>query len=132
MGEKILFSEVPDIIVGKGASQEDIEKAEDILKIIFSSDYREYLKKYGAVLFDGHELTGISKAKQLDVVSVTQEQRKYYTAEDAKDMYVIENLNIDGVIIWQGSDGTIYETQGNRKNKIYASFAEYIKSIIES
>ncbi len=132
MGEKFLFSEVPDIIVGKGASQEDIEKAEDILEITFSSDYREYLKKYGAVLFDGHELTGISKAKQLDVVSVTQEQRKYYTAEDAKDMYVIENLNIDGVIIWQGSDGTIYETQGNRKNKIYASFAEYIKSIIES
>lgn len=132
MNENSLFSEVPDIIVGKGASLDDIEQAEELLGTKFSCDYREYLKKYGAVVFDGHELTGISKAKQLDVASVTQEQRKYYTAENAKNMYVVENLNIDGVIIWQSSDGAIYETQGNKRNKIYDSFTEYVKSIIES
>lgn len=132
MNENSLFSEVSDIVVGKGASSEDIEQAEGILGTEFSYDYREYLGKYGAVMFDGHELTGISKAKQLDVVSVTLDQRKHYMAENAKDMYVIENLNIDGVIIWQSTDGTIYETQSNKRNKIYDSFAEYVESIIES
>lgn len=126
-----LLDKAPNIIFGKGASLEEIETAEGILKTEFSCDYREYLRKYGAVVFDGHELTGISKARHLDVVSVTSGQRKYYTAEDTKDMYVIENLDIDGVIIWQSTDGTIYETQGNKRNKIYDSFAEYLQSIIE-
>ncbi len=132
MKSSSIFDEAPGIISGKGASSEEIEKAEDILEIKFACDYRGYLKKYGAVVFDGHELTGLSMAKYLDVVSVTLDQRKYYTAENAKDMYVIENLNIDGVIVWQSTDGTIYETQSNKRNKIYDSFAEYVESIIES
>ena len=131
MNLSILLNSEPDLITGKGASEEQIEKAEEALKVSFADDYKEYLRMYGAIMINGHELTGISKAEHMDVVSVTQEGRKYDLPEDTEKMYVIEDLGIDGILIWQDSEGKIYEIQNGRKKKIGESLEEYLKEILE-
>lgn len=44
-------------------------------------------------------------------------------------MYVIENTCVDGVIIWQDTEGIVYKTQPDTEpKKIADSMAEYIKN----
>ncbi len=131
MNLSILLNSEPDLITGKGASEEQIEKAEEALKVSFANDYKEYLRVCGAIMVNGHELTGISKAEHMDVVNVTREGRKYDLPEDTEKMYVIEDLGIDGILIWQDSEGKIYEIQNGRKKKIGESLEEYLKEILE-
>ncbi len=109
-----------------GRTDEEICLAEKELKVTFADDYREYLRGIGLACFDGRELTGLTEIRRLDVVEVTKEQRKL--AEEADlSWYVIEEANIDGIVIWQGGDGAVYETVCGSKVKIIAaSLLEYI------
>lgn len=117
-----------DLIKGKGASQEDINSAENTLSLKFSNEYKEYLSVFGFVSFDGKELTGICGISRLDVVNVTKNERSY-NPDVPDDWYVIEELNIDGIVIWQSETGEVYQTSPNSKpTKIYNSLSEYIKS----
>lgn len=121
-----VLKSMPDYIGSDGRTEEEIDKAEKVLGISFAKDYREYLKEIGLACFDGHELTGLTKTDRLNVVSVTKEQREQI-GKVASSWYVIEEAGIDGIIIWQGSDGTVYETAPNSKSKMIAkSLAEYI------
>lgn len=124
-----IIKSIPDAIVGSGASDKEIDRAEKMLGLNFADDYKEYLHSFGAAMFDGHELSGISKAKQSDVVELTSSE-KTYNEDIPKDMYVIENLNIDGMVIWQDSKGTIYEMQNGKYKEINKSLADYIEEII--
>ena len=110
----------------KGASNEDIKNAEEALGVLFSKEYILYLTEFGFAIYEGHELTGICKFKRLNVVDVTMRERKL--SEDIpKSWYVIEELNIDGIVIWQSSTGEIYQTAPNMKPvKICDSLVEYI------
>lgn len=115
-----------DYIGSDGRSEESILCAEKELGISFACDYREYLTKIGLACYDGHELTGITDLERLDVVSVTQKNRKDFM-ENMTWCYVIEEAYIDDIVIWQSSDGTVYETTPNSEpRKISDSFAEYI------
>lgn len=116
-----------DAITGKGVDNSSIEAAEDALGISFSKEYRAYLEHYGIAAVNGHELTGICKSARTNVVSVTQGAKLVCDAED--DWYVIEQTNIDGVVIWQASDGVVYQTAPNTKSKkLCGSLAEYIET----
>lgn len=126
-----ILDQVPDLIAGTGASEKEIEKAEGTLGVKFAKDYKEYLLNYGAIMFDGHELTGISKADYLDVVKVTRNQRKYYADKNATEMYVIENMGFDGIVVWQTSDGAVYETENGHRKIIAHSLVEYIQTIVD-
>lgn len=90
------------------ASEESIEQAEAALHLQFAEEYKEYLRKYGSVTFDEHELTGISPNKWQDVVESTKRARLANNVPP--DYYVIERLGIDGIIIWQNQSGTILST----------------------
>lgn len=114
-----------NLISGNPVVEDEIKMAESKLDVKFARDYKDYVKKYGFVCFDGHELTGICKAKRLDVVSVTEKEREYFE-NIPKDAYVIEQAHIDGIVIWQTSNGKIYQSQGNSFEKICDSLAEYI------
>ena len=104
----------------------DISKAEEKLKLSFSAEYKQYLLKCGFATYDGHEITGICKAKRLNVVDVTIMEREY-TEIIPSDWYVIEQLNIDAIVIWQSSSGEIYQTSPNTEpEKICESLADYI------
>ena len=121
-----LIKSMPDYIGSNGRTEEEIRQAEIALGITFAKDYRKYLKELGLACFDGHEITGLTKTARLDVVSVTNEQRKQL-GKVSLSWYVVEEANIYGIVIWQNSDGTVYEVAANTKaKKIASSLAEYI------
>ncbi len=109
------------------ASEEAIEQAEAVLHLQFAKDYKEYLREYGSVTFDGHELTGIGPNKWQDVVESTK--RALLANNVPPDCYVIERLGIDGIIIWQDSSGLIYETSPQSKPvQKHDSLIDYINN----
>ena len=112
----------------QSASQEMIEAAEERLKVRFSKEYRDYIAEFGAASFYGHELTGICGVQALDVVAVTEMERKLIEPV-ADSWYVIEQAHIDGIVIWQTDRGEIYQTIPNAKPiKKYNSLLDYINA----
>lgn len=103
-----------------------IQMAEDKLGLRFADDYKEYVAHYGTVSCSGHELTGISCDIYLDVVYVTEKQWNNNLSVE-HFLYVIEETHIDGIVIWQSTEGAIYQTSPNAEpTKICNSLAEYI------
>lgn len=120
------LKDIPGYIGSNGRTEEEISEAERKLGIPFAKDYRVYLKEIGLACFDGHEFTGLTKTARLNVVSVTKEQRQYFD-KAALLWYVIEEVGIDGIIIWQSSNGTVYAIAPNSgAKKIANSLSEYI------
>lgn len=118
-----------DFIGGRGRSDKEIESAEKELGINFAPDYKTYLKEIGLACFDGHELTGICEDPRLDVVHVTKDQRE--NNPESRSLYVIEEANIDGIVIWQDFSGKIYMTEGNLEPKLIAnSMTDYIQKYL--
>ena len=115
----------PNFYAEDGASPQQIEAAEETLKSKFALDFKECLHEFGAVSIGGHELTGFSADKNLDVVEVTKKNREQFNLETG--LYVIEEAHIDGIVVWQDADGAIYATSPNSKaEKIADSLAEYL------
>lgn len=116
---------IPNFYVEKGASAIQIEQAEKALGLKFALDFKECLREFGAVSVGGHEFTGFSADKNLDIVAVTQKNRQKSNVR--KSFYVIEEAHIDGIVIWQDADGSVYETTPNSTpKKIANSLLEYI------
>ena len=115
-----------DLLTGEGVSELIISNAEKALNLSFSNEYKEYLKTYGIAVFDGHELTGITKSPRVNVVDVTKAQRE----KDPKipaDLYVIEETDVEEIVIWQSGDGEIFCSGPNQDlTKLCNSFAEYV------
>lgn len=121
-----VMKSIPDYIGSNGRTEEEIRQAEEALGIGFAKDYRKYLEEIGLACFDGREFTGLTSTARLDVVSVTKEQREQF-GKATLSWYVVEEANIYGIVIWQSSDGTVYEVASNSKaKKIASSLAEYI------
>lgn len=116
----------PNFYAEKGVSLIQIEQAEKTLGLKFALDFKECLREFGAVSFGGHELTGFSADPNLDVIKVTQKNRLKNNV--GMNLYVIEEAHIDGIVIWQDSDGTVYETAPKSETKkIARSLVEYIE-----
>jgi hypothetical protein len=116
---------MPDFIGSNGRSKEEIELAETMLEVAFARDYRNYLEEIGLACFDGHELTGLTKTDRLNVVTVTMEQRERF-GKIASTWYVIEEANIYGIVIWQDTEGFVYEAASNANvKKVADSLSEY-------
>lgn len=117
-----------DFFASSGVSEEDIDFAERKLNLKFSKDYRSYLREFGVASADAHEFTGIVKSKRLNVVDVTVEERNRNCLVP-NELYVIERLGIDGIVIWQSENGEIYQTVWGEKPKvIFHSLVDYMKS----
>ena len=102
----------PDFISGKGASEESVQQAETEIGAIFAPDFRSCLLAFGTFAYDGHEFTGISSSPRLSVVEVTKKQRAL-NSNIPNGWYVIEEANIDGIVIWQTTDNSIYTATYN-------------------
>lgn len=110
----------------KPASNTEIVAAELELRLRFSDEYKAYLSTFGAVMADGIELTGLAKSKHRNVVLVTKQEWLLNT-NIPHTMYVVESVNVDGIIIWQDTNGIIYQTSPNKRpKKIANSLNEYI------
>lgn len=111
----------------KPAPMEQIIKAEKELGVNFADDYTKYVEKYGAISAKGIELTGVTIYKRLSVVSITKKERNMNPNIPA-NMYVIENIAIDGLIALQDETGKVYTVTPNKTPKLsYNSLSEYIE-----
>ena len=120
------FASKSSLLTGKGASPEQISQAEQDLGLSFSEEYMEYLSNYGIAAFDGHEMTGLTKSKRLDVVSVTADARNRYPNLPA-DLYVIEETSVEELIILQNATGEVFGCAPNYPlEKISDSLSDYI------
>ena len=105
-----------------------INNAEKQLGTTFSREYREYLHAFGDASVNGHEITGITDSKRIDVVSVTLEERERNPSVPIA-LYVVEQTHIDRIVIWQHADGSIYQTiPGVGPKKIYDCLYDYVAS----
>lgn len=119
---------IPGLIYNKTMAvyPTDVAFAEKALGVEFSAEYSHYAQLYGSVLGDGIELTTLLPHHHNNVISVTETNRKLNPLIP-KDLYVIEDTGIDGIIIWQNHKGEIFESRPNQKPRmVYKSLAEYI------
>lgn len=124
-----VIKQLDNLLALKPATEEDIRNIEAELSLKLADEYKEYISTFGAVLADGVELTGFSKSKNRDVVHVTQQE---WVANNRikHSLYVVENVGIEGLIIWQDAFGSIYESRPNHEAyKIADSLAEYLLSL---
>lgn len=123
-----VVNKLPELIPTGAADGESIKSAEKELKLKFADEYKEYLGKFGSVLAEDVEITGIAKSKNRNVVAVTLREWELNPLVE-HSLYVVENLAIDGIIIWQDEFGCIYQsTPNNQPKKIADSLADYIES----
>lgn len=123
-----LINTLPNLLSLKPATKTQITDAEIQLRVRFADEYKEYLSHFGAIMADGIELTGIAKSEYRNVVALTKQEWELNPKVPHK-LYVVENSCIDGIIIWQDSNGHIYKTNPNSEpQQIADSLAEYIKS----
>ena len=97
------------LIPGKAVMKEKIMQAEQTLGLSFSPEYCSYLLRYGEISYYRHELTGITESTRLHVVNVTFEEWELNNLIP-HDMYVIEQTNVDGIVIWQNRSGKIFKS----------------------
>ena len=118
-----------DFVCLNGAEDEAIKEAEEALNLHFAPEYKAYLKEFGAASADGHEFTGLVDSERLNVVKVTLHARSQCLSVP-QDFYVVEEIQIDKIRIWQSADGSVYETvDGSSPEKTYGSLAEYIAEL---
>ena len=107
-------------------SVEDINTAEQTLNLKFSNDYKAYVKEFGIASFEGHEFTGICSFPRLNVITVSEEERSF-NPDIPQDWYVIEQTNMDGAVVWQRIDGTVFRSMpGVKPEQIAESLTDYI------
>lgn len=124
-----VIESLEDVRFIKPAEPEQIENAQKVLGVIFAEDYKEYVGRYGVISAKGLELTGIAAVDRLDVVKVTQQERKMNKSMPA-DMYVIENTAVDGIVILQNAEGKIYTiTMKGELEYFSASLADYVNKV---
>ncbi len=121
-----IINSLSNLLPLKPATSIQITDAELQLRISFANEYKEYLAAFGAIMADGIELTGITKSEHRNVVAQTKSEWKLNT-KIPHNMYVIENTHVDGIIIWQDTNGLIYQSSPSSDAKqIARSLAEYI------
>lgn len=121
-----VINDLPDLLTTGAADNISIENAEKELGLKFATEYKQYLEAFGSVLADDVEITGIAKSKNRNVVIVTKREWEL-NPQVEHNMYVVENLAIEGIIIWQDENGNIYESMPNKElKKIADSLADYI------
>lgn len=121
-----MLNSLPNLLALKPATATQITDAELQLNVKFNDEYKEYLSAFGAILADGIELTGIAKAAHRNVVYITKREWEL-NPKVSHNMYVVENTCVDGIIIWQDTNGLIYQTSPETEPKqIAKSLSDYI------
>ena len=109
------------------ASEIEILEAEKRLGVAFADDYKDYVKKYGVISAKGIELTGVTSSPRLNVADVTMAEREL-NPHFPQEMYVVENVAIEGVLMLQNTAGNIFELAPySEPVKKFNSLCEYLR-----
>ena len=120
---------IPSVMFVGFTMESDILDAEIKLGLEFPQEYLNYLRTFGSIELCGHELTGLGVEGKLNVVTATDMERsinKYMP----KDMFVLENIDIKGVVIVMDTDGSVYLLQHEALRKVSNSLSEYLEFLI--
>lgn len=121
-----LIDSLPGLKFTGGVSTDVISNAEAELGISFAPDFISYLKRYGQIEANGLEIMGISNKISTSVVNATIQLRKFGNLP--KMFYVIEDLEIDGIVYVQDFSGRVYQYVIGGTPRLYAlSLIEYLK-----
>ena len=115
---------------GKGVSSDEIVKAEKLLGISFSDEYKEYLKEVGFLSFFSHEFTGLGVDGYLNVVEATKSEREL-DKDFPSDSILLENEGIEGILILHDKTGAVYSYANGKIIKISDSLFDFLKSLHE-
>ncbi len=94
---------------------------------MFSDDFKKYTLMYGAISFNGKEITGVIEQPRLSVVENTLKAIEDFE-NFPKSMYVIEDLAIEMCLIVQNKNGKIYRYTPNSLEIINDNLLDYIYS----
>lgn len=120
------IAQLEDLYAFGAADEQAIQTAEAALGLRFAPDYRIYVSTYGFIAAFGLEWSGITTVPHLDVVKMTLAERDS-GSNMAPDMYVIENLGIEGIVAAQDSTGAVYWlAPGKQPEKAYDSLVDYL------
>jgi hypothetical protein len=133
-----IMREIPGYLKKQPPNITEISEAQSKLLLTFSIDYIEYLREIGEFDGGGYEFTGIKYSVFLgrtvySVVDSTIAEREIaenYGYKIPDDFYLIHNLGIGGILIWQNTKGEIFQTIrglscSSPPEKIYDSFLDY-------
>lgn len=109
----------------KACAFKDIRVAQEKLDLVFSDEFMDYVRNYGAISLYATEWTGLNVPDRINVVTTTLKEREL-DAKFPKNCYVIENLAIEGIVILSDESDTIYEYANGRKKVIASSLSEYL------
>ena len=110
------------------ATPSAVSEAEQALGLRFAPDYKAYVLQFGAISACGIELTGVTTSRRLDVVSVTKQERAWNSCIPL-NMYVIENMATDGLLILQDATGIVYAAMPHGEpHKVFDSLTDYVKA----
>lgn len=107
------------------ATDELIEEMQKVLNLQFSDDYK-FLQKCGIGIIGDHEILRLVSDKSPNVVQVTKEE---WTKNPRvpHNLYVIERLGVDSILIWQSAEGTLYLSEpGQEVVKTAESLMAYL------
>jgi hypothetical protein len=113
-------------------TKDEIDEAEQELGLVFADEYKELLLGYGSLETKHLLISSTLKNISVNVVTLTQQIRSIYD-NLPKDLYVIMDSGVDGIIIFQDSKGKIYETSHDDTiMEAYDSLAHFISDIEET
>lgn len=84
-----------------------IIKAEEELNLVFAEDYKKYLRNFDFVQSDIIAISGRADGEKCNVIALTKKLKQIYK-NISDDFYVIEDVGVDGLVIWQDSLEFIY------------------------
>lgn len=125
-----LIKSIPDVAYIEGCTDEQIAEAEKELGLKFPQEYIDYVKEFGCVDFFGHEFTGLNVTGRLNVVQATIKEKKvneYFR----DDLFVLENVGIDAVVICLNIDNTVFRVCYEQIEKIAGSLSEYVNDCLQ-
>lgn len=112
---------------GKGVSSDVIHSAERELGLRFSEEYAGYLLTYGNASIYGHEFTGLGIDGPRNVVEATSYERSK-NPDIPSGYYVVEELHIDDMVIWQNNSGKVFQSYGDGTcEKTFESLSKLIQ-----
>ena len=122
---------LPKMEHSTSASEEQFFHAEEILGLCFSEEYRQYLSAFGAAWSDIIAISGITDDDAYSVVSLTNRLRKVNPGI-SPTFYAIEDVGVDGLVIWQDHTGSIYQSIPNHPAvKVFESLSAFLNYQLE-
>ena len=125
-----IIKELPEMKFSGPVDEEEVSKAENELNLVFAKDYKEYLLNFGFAYSDVIAISGIIDDEAFNVVDLTKKFKPIYK-NIPSDFYVIEDVGVDGLVIWQDSLGVIYQSIPNHDPvKIFDNLSDFLKEQI--